>query len=287
MEIQNATLEQVNDLFQQKKLERAFRLSNEDYHAAPGLSKSVLDDIRISPAHYKWKRKNPLKLTEALIVGSAYHETILETEPFDDLFYITKTQPRVPKLDEHGRSPLAERHLDNIKGMREALFNTDLGPKVIDGLREVSFFWTDEQSGVLCKVKPDVLLPNGTVVDLKSTTDASRDSFSKAIWDRSYAMQGAFIVDGIRALFLKTNTPPNFTLPDKFLLVAQEKTAPYFTSFYDLGPRSMVIGEQQYREALELYVDCEMNIEEGKEWPGYTKGIEEIEVPGWALARYG
>lgn len=67
-----------------------FDISNEDYHAGPGISKSQLDDIAISPAIYQWRRHAPVdaEKTAALDLGTALHCLLLEPDEFSKRFEI-------------------------------------------------------------------------------------------------------------------------------------------------------------------------------------------------------
>ncbi len=55
----------------------------EEYHAGPGVSKSDLDLIARSPAHYRAQKAAPREATPAMIIGSAFHTATLEPEKFD------------------------------------------------------------------------------------------------------------------------------------------------------------------------------------------------------------
>lgn len=67
-----------------------YGLSNEAYHAGPGISKSQLDDIAINPAVYLWRKHAPVDVekTAALDMGSALHCLLLEPEEFDKRFVV-------------------------------------------------------------------------------------------------------------------------------------------------------------------------------------------------------
>lgn len=59
-------------------------LSNEDYHSGPGVSKSGLDLISRSPAHFRYAKNNPdaRRETAAFKIGGAGHALILEPDVF-------------------------------------------------------------------------------------------------------------------------------------------------------------------------------------------------------------
>ena len=56
------------------------RMTNHEYHAAPGISKSGLALIMRSPAHFMFQEKRAS--SRAFVIGSAAHAAILEPELF-------------------------------------------------------------------------------------------------------------------------------------------------------------------------------------------------------------
>lgn len=282
MDLKRRTLKEIIELHVRRELVGVFNLSNNDYHAAPGLSKSALDNIAESPKYYRHKLNNPSGWTKDLIIGSAYHCQLLEDEPFSDLFYLSKTQPQDPKLDEKGRLPLSEANNELILQMRKEFYAHKNAPRLIQGYRELSFFWTDPQTGILCKCKPDCVLKSGMIVDLKTAADVSESSLSKAIFERRYNVQGAFFIDGVKAALAQAGQDLGLEKePDTFILCAQEKKDAFDIICRPVGPNTIVQGEELYRKDLETYVKCVQS----DMWPGKAGPADfiEIESPIWSF----
>jgi hypothetical protein len=278
MSIPTLSLKEAYERFEQKTLCGAFKMSNRDYHAAPGISKTTLDNIEESPLYFRYSREMPLELKEPLIFGSVYHCLWLEDEPFEELFYITETQPKSPKIDAHGRWPISEANLAKIKLMLGQLARHKRAPSLKMGLREVSFFWTDPDTGILCKCKPDTLLLTGIVNDNKTTTNVKPEAFSRTISERRYHVQGAFILDGVRQALAQSGQDIGLErAPDTFVLTAQEKSAPFDILCSPVGPASLGQGEELYKKNLETYARCVRD----DFWPGKDGGrdMEEIDCP--------
>lgn len=275
------TLKEVIAMHEAKTLVGPMYLSNEDYHASPGLSKSALDNIEESPKYYQYKLKNPDELKEPLIFGAAWHAHILKDVPIESLIYLTKTQPRAPERDNLGRMPLSEANMEKIKGMGIAFENDPLARNLIhDALIEVSFFWIDEETGVLCKCKPDLWwIMKRLVGDLKTTTDVSKKKFKRAIRDFRYEVQAAFILDGIRQSCIQRGIDLQGYFPAHFADIAQEKSEPFDIGFFPLGPRTLFSGEVRYKRNLATYAEClRTNV-----WQGKQPKFEEIELSVWDL----
>lgn len=67
-----------------------FDISNEDYHAGDGVSKSQLDMVALSPALLQWQKSAPVdtEKLKALDMGTALHCLLLEPEEFDKRFIV-------------------------------------------------------------------------------------------------------------------------------------------------------------------------------------------------------
>lgn len=152
-----------------------------------------------------------------------------------------------------------------------------LAPEV--GVAELSCYWTDPKTGVLCRCRPDFWRNDDIVVDLKTTVDASPEGFSKSIESWGYHRQDAFYQDGIRAAIEQSGS--DRARPKAFVFVVVEKAAPHAVAVYRLDSDSAEIGRREYREALDTYAACQ-----GRgEWPGYGDRIQAIGLPAWRLNR--
>lgn len=67
-------------------------LTNEEYHSGPGISKSHLDDIAVSPLYYWDKRINPDREPEEIkhcfAVGDGTHKLVLEPGTFEQKYAV-------------------------------------------------------------------------------------------------------------------------------------------------------------------------------------------------------
>ena len=69
------------------------------------------------------------------------------------------------------------------------------------------------------------------------------------------------------------------TLATRFVFVAVEKTAPYSIGVYELNTEALIHGSIARHNALQIVQDCRAV----NSWPGYTDGIQTLQLPGWAL----
>lgn len=282
--------EQQEDLFSDKKPARPSfapgiheNISNEDYHRSAGISCTGLKKIAKSPALFKVGGGGQ---TAAMAMGSAVHAAILEPELFASQ-YVTLAKGKDRRSSEykglveaHGESNvLVSADAYQIGAMQDAV---KANPKARQwlyeepGRNELSVYAKDPETGIAVRCRFDRLLDRGFSPDLKTTTDASIDGFSRIIDKFGYAFQAAFYLDVYRWATGETL--------DGFGFIAVEKTAPYHVMCYRLGDESIQIGRSQYREALIKYAEC---LDSGI-WPGYDGCDDEnvIELPYYAFNKF-
>jgi hypothetical protein len=254
-------------------------LSAEDYHATPALSKSgvgvLVDEC---PAKFWWQ--SPLNSAyereqkKDFDIGTAAHLLFLEPDLFATKIAIVEgfTKEGKPSAGyasqdakdqreaayKAGKTPLLKPELGQLASMRTALMSHPLAKAAFqDGIAERSHFWTDAETGVECKARPDwQSLKHGYVVDYKTSKSAHPREFSKRIWDHYYFVQEPWYLDGIKAT---TGEKP------RFLFVVQETDAPYLVSVFQLEHTAVNWGRQYANKARQIYAQCR----ERDQWPGY------------------
>ncbi|MFM5393200.1 PD-(D/E)XK nuclease-like domain-containing protein [Aeromonas veronii] len=190
-------------------------LSNEAYHAGPGVSKSQLDDIAKSPATYIWRKYAPID-TDKLVpldMGKALHCLLLEPEAFEDRFIIA---PEFNRRTNAGKEAEAEFLANCARGktimtaeegrklrlMSESVFAHPDARWLLeeDGICEGSFYWIDPETGELCRSRPDKQLEqHGIIMDVKKVDDMTR--FERHIEEYRYHVQDAMYSEGFFQIY--------------------------------------------------------------------------------------
>lgn len=264
-----------------------FDLSNEAYHSGPGISKSGLDAVAKSPAHYfaRYLDENrpEREPTAAMIAGTLAHCAVLEPEEFviryavgPDISKATKEWKAFEASLADGRQAIKPDQLKQAFAQSTSVRSIpDIADLLSKGFAEVSAYWHDEETGILCKCRPDWVHPcdDGSViiVDLKTTTDASPREFSRSIAKWRYHVQAAWYSDG----YAKAS---GLTVRG-FVFAAVETDFPHLPAAYMLDDESIDQGRSDYRRNLETYAEClACGI-----WPGYEKEIQLTRIPNWAF----
>ena len=183
-------------------------MPNDIYHSSEGMSKSKLDMSAIDPQRVEWANKCPqdeAKL-KTLDFGDAMHAVCLEPHRLKSDFVV---MPDINLRTNSGKAEKAEFLADNAgksiltfdeKRKLDLMFESVMAhPEArmlieADGIAEGSWFWTDDNTDLLCKCRPDKLIEN-LLVDVKTTPDLKK--FHYAVDDYRYYVQDPWYCDGL------------------------------------------------------------------------------------------
>ncbi|MFS9880368.1 PD-(D/E)XK nuclease-like domain-containing protein, partial [Salmonella enterica] len=261
-----------------------FDITNEAYHSGPGVSKSQLDDIAVCPAFYQWRKAAPVdtEKTKALDMGTALHCRLLEPDEFKNRFIIA---PEFNRRTTAGKEE-EKAFLENCANSGKTIMTAEDGRKLelmygsvmahpgcralleAEGKTESSIYWTDTETGELCRIRPDKFLTNSPLIlDVKKVTDMSR--FARHVEEFRYHVQAAMYCEGWKAYSGET---PRFA----FLAVSESiDCGKYPVHLYILEDEHHDIGYSLFRRDLNTYHECKSSNKWG--W-----GFEVIERPYWA-----
>jgi exodeoxyribonuclease VIII len=257
-----------------------YQISNEDYHAAPGLSRSGIMHMKKSPAHYLAnKRADDIEheTPEALLMGSALDTYVLDNENFRRL-YIRADKPHqgsqkgkdeweAIRFEAGKRTILSSPQYGLIELMGRAVRADATAQKILANNKiQQAIFFKDKDSGCLLKSCPDIIKPK-CFADLKTSVDASDKSFSQAIAKYGYHIQAAMAIDGWEQI---TGERLN-----DFLFLIVEKKAPFGVAVKKLHQDAIEVGRQEYKFYARKYMECETQ----KTWPGYETSI--VSLPAY------
>jgi hypothetical protein len=265
-----------------RKLIPSYDLTADEYLAAAGVSNTMLGKIDQSPAHLQSYLHEPHEVTRAMEIGTFFHElTLLDNAPKN-----IAIRPPGPEGDfrksegkawrkaqeAEGKTILTQDEYDSIYGMRDSIMrNPKLRYAIETGAREFSLFAPFNLGGsVMRKGRIDLVTTAASLLDFKTTTDASLSAFSKTIANMGYHRQAAYYLD-----LAKENGLPH----TEFVFVAVEKVKPYAVGIYYLDQESIGIGRKRYIELLQLFIECQSK----NEWPAYSPEPQPISLPMWAM----
>lgn len=248
------------------------------------VSKGALDLVHRSPAHYKaWiDGELPDEDTPALKFGRAFHCSILEPErfastytaepDFGDCRFKDNKRARDDWRAEHQSFELiGAAEFEQIRGMTASVRRHPLAGKMIrDGEPESTVTWSDEDTGLRCKIRPDYYVKRlGMVADVKSTLDASWEAFRRDVVKWRYHVQDALYRAGFAGIDDSIQ---------HFVFIAVEKEPPFAVAIYSLDADGIGRGYSAARRDIDALAECLKT----NTWPGYPTGIQTLELPPWA-----
>ena len=260
-----------------------YDLGNEQYHSGPGVSKSQLDDIAVSPATYIWRKNAPVdtEKLQALDMGTALHCLLLEPHEFDSRFI---KAPEFNRRTKDGKAEEAE-FLKNCADTGKMVLEYDDHRKLMlmrdsvmahpdarwlleqSGHSEASIYWTDEETGELCRCRPDRSLDNYPIVlDVKKVDDMGR--FERHVEEFRYHVQNAMYCDGYANQF---GEQPEFY----FIAVSSSiECGRYPVRVRPLDTKWAEDGYELYRRDLNTFHQCRIN----NDW----HDLKPLIRPAWA-----
>lgn len=251
-----------------------------------------------TPAHYRaWVDEPEVDETPDMRFGRAYHDRVLLPELFRARYVGEPANaPGKPtdamrnakapsessiervrfwdawEAENAGKIILTADQFALIEAMHRGLMaNPKAAELFAEGESEVTMRWIDS-SGLQCKARADRWNRRGRyMVDLKSTIDAGARSFGRSVVRYGYDVTHAHYTEGAR----ECGEPI-----EHYYIVAQEKRKPYLAAVYELNAAAEARGYEIRQRGMERIAECLAS----NTWPGYPSDVQELELPGWAIA---
>jgi len=273
-------------------------VSWEKYAAWNCFSKSMVSSALKSGAHLDHYIHGE-RQTKSMALGSLVDTLVLEPEFYDERYVmqpgtyetekttgrgdkkVTETIEKPWNLNSKtckamaeeiaatGKEIVSESDLEKASILRDALMaSPEAALAITEGEKQVSFVWVDEDTGVKCKGRAD-LVNATTIDDLKTSIDASPEGFRRTIGKFLYYVQAGVYT---AAWLQLTEIPKDFRF-----IVAETGDVPA-VALYELDSVSMVAGVLMFRRAL---MNVARWLDTGVE--GYSPWWEPIEAPKWLV----
>ena len=170
-----------------------------------------------------------------------------------------------------GDLPVLKESVDAVKAMVETakafIATSPLAAILEIGKTEQTIVWKD--SGILCKARPDILLPDGTMIHYKTTKRSVRpESFARTIVNMGYDISMMFYARAVQ------NCPGQY-------LLAQQQHGSYACQLFALTPAQAEISSVNVARAIRIWAECQKL----GEYPAYSSEIFYVEPTPWQLAQ--
>lgn len=257
-------------------------ISHDEYHKMTDIiSNSYLGRLDKCPA----AAKVPQKETSAMIFGRAFHSFLLDgEESFQRGFAVL---PGMDRRTKEGKAAYAsfcgesadktiidqENH-EKIKAMYGAVaVHPMAGPLLLKGRSEMSIFWTDEETKLPCKCRPDRIPDggHGVILDLKSVVSADIGAFTRQCITFGYGREAGIYIEGFNAVCSAK--------VDAFVFICVEKEEPYRTEVYTMEDLFIDYGKREFHRLLAIEAECRKT----GIYPNWkNEGIRTLYLPNWA-----
>lgn len=283
-------------------------ISIEDYHKCEGYSATQIKYARQSLWHfYQYiTGKLPRPQGSHFSFGNAFELALMSPDEylkrvavFPDGDLVNEALTANPKLKVPRNSTVYSEGKERFfKESQGKYVINDIGPesfetieemlsscyqdKVIQGLiknteYQLSLFWTDEETGLQLKTRPDFLKrKKNVIVNVKTIVDGSPSGFVREMTKYDYPLQATIEIAGC------LNTGVMDSVDNYFWLVV-EKVPPYNATIYEFTEDD----QRTVRETLAYTLSKIKRATDENHWPGYTQeasneyGILEANLPPW------
>lgn len=252
-----------------------------------GIANTILNR---SPLHAWWKhpKLNPEweeTTSDAMDLGSAAHAVLLENRP--ELIHVVDVpdwrtnaakETRQAARDA-GLIPLLPADARIVDQMVAAANSAIDGSPDLVGLgqlkAEQTYVFQESATGTWIRTRPDWVTSDGAVIISYKTTGQSADaeSYLKTIMNSGHDMQAAFEIRGVESAGGNVKA---------YVWAVQEAQAPYGVSLLGMAPDMRAYALDRFDAAVALWARCL----ESSFWPGYTRRVQYLSPPAWAVAQW-
>lgn len=230
------------------------------------------------PAKFDWARHHPHQSSAAMDLGTTVHGLVLGTgAEIAVLDFKDRRTKKYAEAEEEalaaGQVPMLAKDYAEAQAIAGALLAHPTAGALLEGIDpEISMFWRDPEFGIWLRGRMDALALSWsmpTIVDVKTSKDASPDGFGKSVADYGYHRQDPHYREGLADCLGCEWDEVDFV----FCVVETEP--PYLVATYRVDPAGVDAGREQNRIAREIYAACTAS----GTWPGYSEEIEDLELP--------
>lgn len=267
--------------------------TNEDHHNSyEAISSSSLKVLLDSPYSYLSQvndRQNGIhkEPTKSMKFGTLAHMAVLEPEKFREKFLIApdfgdqrKKENKLSKELWFLQTPkdavifYSQEEYDDFIGVISAIASHPKARNMFkEGVSEVSGFYKDEKTGLLCRFRPDFISTRPDLnlfLDFKTARSSAYREFQNQIWAYRYDIQIVMYREGIKAITGR--------YPDASAWVVTENKRPYEVAVYEADYKLIEVATEWYHFALALLKKCIVE----KNFPQRQREIQKMGLPTYA-----
>lgn len=288
-------------------------ISIQDYHAnRTHISSTSIKMVKKSLSLWKWAQTHPQETKLHFDFGNAFEVALLDWKNFNNTVAILETENWIAKANDGRKKPyskpkqskvykveeekfikensdkyiipdVGEQSFETLAYMLESCHRDAVIQKLISNTEyQVSLFWTDQETGINLKTRPDICKrKKNVIVNLKTTNDGSPAEFSRDLAKYDYPLQAAIEIRGC----IESGLMPQV---DNYFWLVVEKQPPFNATLYEFDKSDQLSSFDELDFLLRKVVRAR---EEGL-YPGYGDrasneyGILTAQIPLWYKTIY-
>lgn len=262
------------------------------------ISYSGLKYLARSVQHYLMRDKRPVTAQQRKVMdfGSAIDCALFTPDDFDRLVvscpqeYLASNGAMSTKVAKQWRADQDAKALilkaddrEKVKAMVAKLRSRRAVMEILSNgyAQKSGIFKLPDVCGdnVWAKIRPDWIMPDSphgpTVVDYKSTADASFEAFQMLVWNMKYHWQGAMYCMGASAI--------NRVTHKNFIWIVQEREEPFEVAVYRADAEMLATARKEMLPLLKRWGRLQSGLESWE--AGYPDTIQPMALPYWADAK--
>lgn len=262
-------------------MDRTEQLSETDYHLHPAIGSTQLKTILKSLGRFRYEQTKERRPTKAMNFGSAFHFAVLEPKRFKAEVVEMPTfsgKGMYAAKDEwltenDGKLIISADEMTDCKEMLKSISKHPIASSLlVGGVPELSYFWTDKETGIECKARPDYKRNAGALVDIKTTDDASLEGFSRSVLNYGYHLSASFYLEGVNQVLGQQF--------EQFIIIAVEKEPPYALQCFEVDFGTLEKGRELFRRALNKLKVAK----DSDHFPNYPEEITPLNIPTYGFS---
>lgn len=251
--------------------------THSSYYASDAVNWSTLKYMRDSPLVYRHRLTQGTEDTPVYAMGRLTHTLVFEPEKFQAEYAIWEDGDRRGsawkefQVANEGKTIFKPNEIGTAVAMADAVKRHPLVTHYLDGgLFEHAIYWTDPDTGLPCKARPDWIIPERRMlIDLKTCQSAESRRFGSAAGRYAYHLQLAHYANAI--------TYGLGWAPNAVKIVAVEKEAPHDVSIFNVGSDDLMIAAEEVAELLRAVKTCRQT----NSWPGRYLEEQPLQLPSY------
>lgn len=261
-------------------------MSNEAYHAGPGISASDVITMSEGLDYWLWKKSQPHETSDAMELGSATHlllqsRVMKQPELFHDGIVVLS---EINMRTKDGKAAFEELLKANAGKILLSPEDHELAHRMVDAVMENeearswltgcaaenSIFVEDAETGLLLKTRPDYLnVERGYSVNFK--TQRPDVTFERQAANMAYDWASSFYCDVLSQQFLKS-------FEEVHVSVVKAKAGPCRVHVNTIDDDDLQFAKAQWRALLALVPECQRT----GIWPAPPTILKAVKIPPYA-----